>query len=622
MKPYVRTTNKGSWGVRELRTALREVKSGRSLRSVSQKYNIPRRTLRDRVALPLAEACSPPQLGRGPAIPPDLEEELAERVKYLSDTFYGITREKLAQVAFEFAERQRAPHTFSRTKRCAGPDWVRAFLKRHPDVSIRQAENMSLTRLESVSKNNLRHFYDNLADVFKKHGNYPPHRIFNVDETGLQPVVPSPKVLAKRGTARVGRVSSAERGKTTTAVCCVSAAGTSVPPMLIFGGRKKVDPRLLKDAPRGTIMGSSDNGWITSQLFCKWMDHFIDHAGPSQDRRVLLIMDNHKSHISMELIGQARKAGVDIVTIPPHTSHIVQPLDIAVFAGFKAAWRRQVGYYHDSNPGARITDYDIAGIFAKAYEVTFSKGEVLAKGFESSGVHPYNPDKVLENEQLFLHNSVVVSDDEEERPETDDPGEGTSGGQQPDYDPGEGTSGWQQPNNDPGEGPGEERPENDLCEGAVGGQRPEFDDARVGAPRVCDQVTQTEGESVVVSPILEPSVAEDDGRASVLDEVLPLPKVKVRRSTRGRKRQTSVVLTSSPVKRQLEEAQKKSPKAKASKRPNKGAKKSTDVCMFCDEGVSQKSEIWLQCIKCEGWCHEMCSSGPTPSGYICDFCRR
>jgi hypothetical protein len=81
---------------------------------------------------------------------------------------------------------------------------------------------------------------------------FPAHRIFNIDETSLS-TVPGKncKVLAQRGRKQVGRVESAERGMSTTAVICMSASGSYVPPMVIFA-RKRMKEELKDGAPPGT----------------------------------------------------------------------------------------------------------------------------------------------------------------------------------------------------------------------------------------------------------------------------------------------------------------------------------------------------------------------------------
>jgi len=47
-----------------------------------------------------------------------------------------------------------------------------------------------------------------------------------MDESGLTVVHKPRKVLAKKGMKQVGKVTSGEKGETTTIVCAVNAAGS------------------------------------------------------------------------------------------------------------------------------------------------------------------------------------------------------------------------------------------------------------------------------------------------------------------------------------------------------------------------------------------------------------
>ena len=44
-----------------------------------------------------------------------------------------------------------------------------------------------------------------------------------------------------------------------------------MPPMMIFGGRKRRVPALTQDAPPGTVGAVSQNGWVNSELFAEWL---------------------------------------------------------------------------------------------------------------------------------------------------------------------------------------------------------------------------------------------------------------------------------------------------------------------------------------------------------------
>ena len=64
-------------------------------------------------------------------------------------------------------------------------------------------------------------------------------------------------------------------------------------------------------APPGTVFARQENGWMNSEIFCKRLQHFIDTVHPSQDNKVLLLLDGHVSHTkNLEAIKMARTAGV------------------------------------------------------------------------------------------------------------------------------------------------------------------------------------------------------------------------------------------------------------------------------------------------------------------------
>ncbi len=61
---------------------------------------------------------------------------------------------------------------------------------------------------------------------------------------------------------------------------------------------------------------------------------FIQYAVP--ERPVVLIVDGHKSHLTLELIDLCRREQIILLCLPPHTMHALQPLDGSVFKSLKA----------------------------------------------------------------------------------------------------------------------------------------------------------------------------------------------------------------------------------------------------------------------------------------------
>ena len=106
------------------------------------------------------------------------------------------------------------------------------------------------------------------------------------------------------------------------------ANGQYIPPLIIYP-RKNLKMEFTEGAPPGSIFACQDNGWINSDLFMKWFEHFVACVNPSVDKKVLLILDGHASHTqNIDVIVRARAKGVTMLSLPPHCTHRLQPLDV------------------------------------------------------------------------------------------------------------------------------------------------------------------------------------------------------------------------------------------------------------------------------------------------------
>ena len=85
------------------------------------------------------------------------------------------------------------------------------------------------------------------------------------------------------------------------------------------------------------------SGFMDSELFVKWFQKiFIPHAKPTLENPALLLMDGHASHCSPALIECAKENNVILLALVPHTTHLCQPLDVAVYAAFKSSLSKHV----------------------------------------------------------------------------------------------------------------------------------------------------------------------------------------------------------------------------------------------------------------------------------------
>ena len=61
-----------------------------------------------------------------------------------------------------------------------------------------------------------------------------------------------------------------------------------------------------------------------------------------------------------------------LFVLPPHSSHLTQPMDIGVFGPFKCMYNHECEVYKKNNPGISITKYSIAKLTTKPYVKAFS----------------------------------------------------------------------------------------------------------------------------------------------------------------------------------------------------------------------------------------------------------
>ncbi|KYN12413.1 hypothetical protein ALC57_15418 [Trachymyrmex cornetzi] len=99
--------------------------------------------------------------------------------------------------------------------------------------------------------------------------------------------------------------------------------------------QKKYKSEFCDRALSYTLGKVSDSGFINSELFINWLKDFTKYMKPSQDRPILLILDNYISHCSLSAVDYCQKNGITLLSLPPHSSHKLQPLDVAFFGPLK-----------------------------------------------------------------------------------------------------------------------------------------------------------------------------------------------------------------------------------------------------------------------------------------------
>lgn len=212
-----------------------------------------------------------------------------------------------------------------------------------------------------------------------------------MDESGFTTVQTPSRVVSTQGKKQVGATTSQERGELTTLACTVNAQGNTLPPFYIFR-RVRWNSAFLSGAPNGSTGTANKSAWMTVDIFSeKYLPFFITQTRCTPQNPVLLILDNHCSHVSLEAVGAAKDAGVVLLTIPPHTSHRLQPLDRTIFGPMKQYFNTAMDDFMRSNPGRSITIYDVGALTQRAFAQSMTLRNITS-GFECTGIYPLNVD--------------------------------------------------------------------------------------------------------------------------------------------------------------------------------------------------------------------------------------
>lgn len=224
-------------------------------------------------------------------------------------------------------------------------------------------------------------------------------RIYNCDETGMSTVHKPSKILGQKGKHQIGALTSAERGRNITVVCCVNAIGHYVPPAFIFP-RKRMKAELMDSAPSESLAVCEKSGWMTANVFRHYLEHIVKHCYCTPANPILLILDGHSSHTkSLEVLEYATSHGVIMLSLPPHTTHKLQPLDVSFFKPFNTYYDQYVQRWLRAHPGRPFGEFQVAAAVTEAFGKAGTVS-IAVNGFSRCGIWPLNEDVFAEHEFL------------------------------------------------------------------------------------------------------------------------------------------------------------------------------------------------------------------------------
>ncbi|MDB5910656.1 MAG: transposase [Massilia sp.] len=375
-------------------SALRAIARGKSVKQAALEWGIPRTTLRHRIQ------------GTQPR---SIAFSGLQRLSKVQEDY--LTQWILTQAALGLPPTHAQVRTFvSRilaTKGDLSPlgkRWVASFLRRNPVIKTQRSKSIDSKRVNGATTDIIRPWF-RLFEIPEVKAIKPANR-WNMDEAGImEGQGTNGLVLGSRQKVAIRRKQPGSRAWTSF-VECISATGKHLPPLVIFKGQSVQQQWFPLDlAPyKPWQFTATEKGWITDSTAVEWLERvFIPGTKPATPEPRLLVVDGHGSHETTEFMWLCFQHNIRLLFLPPHTSHVLQPLDLAVFSALKTAYRKELGNLVNLTDSTAVGKRGFLNCYQRARLASLT-GQNIRSGWKATGLWPVTMAKPLLS-PLLLQNS-------------------------------------------------------------------------------------------------------------------------------------------------------------------------------------------------------------------------
>ena len=276
-----------------------------------------------------------------------------------------------------------------------GRNWITQFLDRHPELAARYAWRIDRQRVRANNPLTIKDHFRKLAALIRTH-NIKPNAISNVDEKGfLLGQTAKAKVIGRRGKKNPYVKQHGSR-EMVTLIEAVTASGFVYPPFLITKGKvhtanffRNLDKKKHSDI----LIAKSAKGWTDDELGMEWLRRVYEPysrklISPGEKR--LLILDGHFSHVNEQFIDFCESHNVALFCLPPHSTHLLQPLDVGLFGPLQHFYGIGIDdYFRDHGENFGFAPQRFLPIYLEARRKAYSLANIES-AFRATGIVPLN----------------------------------------------------------------------------------------------------------------------------------------------------------------------------------------------------------------------------------------
>ena len=274
-----------------------------------------------------------------------------------------------------------------------GHNWVNRFIARHKDVKMKPSRPTDAVRANETTEEQLQRFFRLLEHQIEDK-DIDWTTLHNIDEHGVAEGETEAGRVVGTSFTFFATVSTSDSRTWVSIIECISACGTSTTPVVIFTGQNLQGQWFDPPWPDWKYDCTS-TGWSNSLIFRKWfVEVFLPETEPAPGKWRLLILDGHTSHVTVEIMFLAWLNKVQLLYLPPHSSHTTQPLDVGIFAVLKRFFHQETEKYATFAARSPIQKRR----FVHSYEIARKKALTernIRHSFRGSGIYPVDVEKPM-----------------------------------------------------------------------------------------------------------------------------------------------------------------------------------------------------------------------------------
>lgn len=151
--------------------------------------------------------------------------------------------------------------------------------------------------------------------------------------------------------------------------------------------------------PENCRYNRTKSGWFDCNTFEDWFESLFLPAVKNLAGPKVMIGDNLSSHISIRVLELCKSHNIQFVCLPPNTTHLTQPLNVAFFSPMKRIWQYILRKWKESKSSAKFQTVpkDIfPGLLNELNGLKENQAVNIISGFSKCGIFPLNKQMLLD----------------------------------------------------------------------------------------------------------------------------------------------------------------------------------------------------------------------------------